>query len=328
MVGLEFIIIYLAIKLWVAGTIQTGDFFIIQAYLLETFHQLWNFGRVIRDIYERLADAEEMILILNQPIEINDNSKAKKLKVTQGEIEFQNVSFSYNKNRKIINDLSFKIKPSEKIAIIGPSGGGKSTIIKLILRLFDIKSGQILIDNQNIQLVTQNSLRSQITLVPQDPILFHRTLFENIQYGNLKASKQEVLAAAKLAYCNEFIEKFPKKYETLVGERGVKLSGGERQRIAIARAILANSPILILDEATSSLDSESEHLIQKALKNLLKNKTSIIIAHRLSTIQEADRILVVKNGQIIEQGSHAEIIQKENGTYKKLWNLQVGGYLK
>jgi ATP-binding cassette subfamily B protein len=328
MIILEFVIIYNAINLWVAGKIQVGDFFIIQVYLLEAMQILWNFGRVIRDIYERLADAAEMTTILQEPTEIIDKENAKKLKIKSGKIEFNNVGFSYNKNRKVIENLSFKIKPSEKVAIIGPSGGGKSTIIKLILRLFEIKSGQILIDDKCIQDITQDSLRSQITLVPQDPILFHRTLFENIRYGNLKATKKEVEAAAKLAYCHEFIQNFPQKYNTLVGERGIKLSGGERQRIAIARAILTNAPILILDEATSSLDSESEHLIQKALQNLLKNKTAIIIAHRLSTIQNVDRILVIKNGKIIEQGSHAEIVNKQGGTYKKLWNLQVGGYLK
>jgi ATP-binding cassette subfamily B protein len=328
MILLEFIILYIAIKLWVEGGITTGDFFIIQAYLLEVFHQLWNFGRVIRDIYERLADAEEMIEILQQPKEIVDKPKAKKLKVTKGIIEFDQVSFSYNKDRPIFEDLSFKIKPSEKIAIIGPSGGGKSTIIKLILRLFETNHGKILIDNQSIQGVTQDSLRQNVVLVPQDPILFHRTLFENIRYGNLKATAKEVYAAAKLAFCDEFISNFPKGYDTLVGERGVKLSGGERQRIAIARAILANAPILILDEATSSLDSESEHLIQKALENLLKNKTAIIIAHRLSTIQSVDRILVVSKGKIKEEGSHRELIQKDKGIYQKLWNLQVGGYLK
>lgn len=326
MVVLEFLIIYTAIQLWVDNQLQAADFFIIQSYLIEAFHQLWNFGRVIRDLYEKLTDGNEMVEILNTPIEIQDSPKAKKIKITAGAIEFQNVSFTYNKKQAVLKDLSIKIKPSEKIALIGPSGGGKSTITKLILRLFDITKGQILIDNQNIQLVTQDSLRHQICLVPQDPILFHRTLFENIKYGNPKASKAEVEAAAKLAYCHDFITQFPKGYETLVGERGIKLSGGERQRIAIARAILVNAPILILDEATSSLDSESEHLIQKALANLLKNKTAIIVAHRLSTIQSVDRILVVSKGQIKEQGSHAELLQKHGGTYQKLWNLQVGGY--
>lgn len=267
-----------------------------------------------------------MLEVLSTPHEITDVKNAKKIKIHNGEIEFKNVSFKYTKNNDVIQDLTFKIKPSEKVALIGPSGGGKSTITKLILRLFDTSQGDILIDNQNIRNFTQDSLRKQITLVPQDPVLFHRTLYENIAYGNPKATKDAVLIASKLAYCHDFIEKFPKKYDTLVGERGIKLSGGERQRIAIARAILTNSPILILDEATSSLDSESETLIQKALKNLLKNKTAIIIAHRLSTIQSVDRILVISKGKIKEQGSHSELLQKHGGTYQKLWNLQIGGY--
>ena len=213
------------------------------------------------------------------------------------------------------------------MALIGPSGGGKSTITKLLLRLFDVQRGQILIDGQNIKSVTQDSLRRNVSLVPQDPILFHRTLAENIRYGARNASMQEVIAAAKMAHCHEFISKFPKAYKTFVGERGVKLSGGQRQRIAIARAILANPQILILDEATSSLDSESESIIQDALDRLAKNKTTLIIAHRLSTIMKADRIFVLKDGEIVEEGHHSDLINKKSGLYKRLWDLQVGGYI-
>ncbi len=213
------------------------------------------------------------------------------------------------------------------MALIGPSGGGKTTIVKLLLRLFDVDKGQILIEGQDISKVTQDSLRATIALVPQDPILFHRTLMENIRYGKLNATDAEVFRAAKMAHCHEFISKFPLGYKTLVGERGVKLSGGERQRVAIARAILADTKILILDEATSSLDSESEKLIKDAMKVLMKGKTVFVIAHRLSTIVDMDRIIVLEKGRIVEEGGHKDLLKKKDGLYKRLWDLQVGGYL-
>jgi ATP-binding cassette subfamily B protein len=327
-IALEFIVFYIAIKYWAEGEITAGDFIWVQAYLITLFEKIWGFGRIMRNLFRDLADAEEMTEILNQKIEIADVKDAKKLSVIRGKIEFEKVRFSYDKSRKVINNLSLKIKSGERIALVGPSGGGKSTVTKLILRFFDIQRGKILIDNQNIKSVTQNSLRSQISLVPQDPILFHRNLMENIKYGRQDATEQEVFAAAKLANCHEFIMKFPKKYETLVGERGVKLSGGERQRVAIARAILANNPILILDEATSSLDSRSESQIQEALQNLMKNRTTLVIAHRLSTIMKMDRIIVFQDGTIAEQGTHADLISNDSGLYKKLWDLQSGGYVK
>lgn len=328
MVLLEFCILYVAIILWKKDLIGIPDFFLIQAYLFEIFHQLWNFGRIIRDLYECLADAEEMTIVLNTPHQIQDKKDAKSLQVTAGKVEFRDVYFSYNDGEEtVIKNLSFKVKPGEKIALIGPSGGGKTTVTKLLLRLFDLKKGQILVDDQDISKITQDSLREEIALVPQDPILFHRTLMENIRYGQREATDKEVLAASKMAHCDEFINKCSKKYQTYVGERGIKLSGGQRQRVAIARAILTNAKILILDEATSSLDSESEILIQQALKNLIKQKTTFIIAHRLSTIMQADRIFVLKDGEIVEEGRHSDLIGKESGLYKKLWNLQVGGYL-
>ncbi|OGJ43526.1 hypothetical protein A3J23_04225 [Candidatus Peregrinibacteria bacterium RIFCSPLOWO2_02_FULL_48_14] len=260
-------------------------------------------------------------------------------------MEFEKVSFSYMESlhngfsvarprrvteedeSSVLRHFSFHVKPGERVAFIGPSGGGKTTIVKLLLRLFDVDKGRILIDGQDISKVTQDSLRVQIALVPQDPVLFHRSLMENIRYGRLDASNEEVVAAAKLAHADEFIRRFPKGYETHVGERGVKLSGGERQRVAIARALLANTRILILDEATSSLDSESEKLIKDALKVLMRGKTVFVIAHRLSTIIDMDRILVLEKGRIVEEGSHADLVGKEGGLYKKLWDLQVGGYL-
>ena len=327
MILLEFVILYVAIKLWERDLIVLADFFVIQAYLFELFHQLWNLGRNLREMYEALADSEEMTVILNTPLEVADVGGAAKLRITRGEVEYMNVHFAYGDSEDVLRGLSFKIKPGEKIALIGPSGGGKSTIVKLLLRLFDIQKGQILIDGQNIAEVTQDSLREQIALVPQDPILFHRSLMDNIRYGRRGASDKEVMAAAKMAHCHEFIQNFPKKYDTFVGERGVKLSGGQRQRVAIARAILSNAGILVLDEATSSLDSESEVLIQEALDNLMKQKTTFIIAHRLSTIMRADRIFVLNGGNIVEEGQHADLVGMRGGLYKKLWNLQVGGYL-
>lgn len=327
MLFITFVVLYLSIRLWEQGRLTVGDFVLIQSYLIELFHQLWNFGRIVRRLYEQFADAEEMMEILNLPVEVPDAPHAVPLHIQHGKVEFKNVTFSYGKNKGVLKHFSVKVNPSEKIALIGPSGGGKSTITKLMMRLFDLKRGTILIDGQNIAHVTQESLRQQIALVPQDPILFHRTLKENIRYGRLGASDEEVVAAAKLAHCHEFIMRFPKQYGTYVGERGVKLSGGERQRIAIARAILSNAKILILDEATSSLDSESERLIQDALKNLMKQKTTFVIAHRLSTIVTMDRILVLDDGQIVEKGSHHGLLQQKNSLYKKLWDLQVGGYL-
>ena len=328
MIALEFGILYSAINLWGEGKLVLADFFLIQAYVFETFHQLWDFGRNIRDLYERLADAEEMTVILNTPHKIKDKRGAKVLHVRHGNIDFKSVNFAYSKGEEsVIHDLSFKVRPGEKVALIGPSGGGKSTLVKLLLRLYDIRKGQILIDGQNIAYVTQESLHSSISLVPQDPILFHRTLMENIRYGRRDATDEEVVAASKMARCHEFIGDFSKGYNTFVGERGVKLSGGQRQRVAIARAILSNARILVLDEATSSLDSESELLIQEALFNLMKQKTTIIVAHRLSTIMSADRIFVLKDGRICEQGSHGDLVNKKGSLYGKLWNMQVGGYL-
>lgn len=328
MIVLEVSVLYVAIQLWGKGMITLGDFFLIQTYILEMFRELWMFGRNIRQVYENLADAEEMTEILSTPHEVKDRLKAKNIHITSGRVEFKKVRFAYSEAEEaVIKDLSFIVKPGEKIALIGPSGGGKSTIVKLILRLFDLQKGQILIDNQDIAKVKQSSLRQQITLVPQEPILFHRTLLENIRYGRRDASEKEVLLAAKMAHCDEFIQKFPQGYHTYVGERGVKLSGGQRQRVAIARAILSNAPILILDEATSSLDSESEVLIQQALENLIRQKTTFLIAHRLSTIMNADRIFVLKEGKIVEEGHHADLVNKSGSLYGRLWGLQSGGYL-
>lgn len=327
MIILEIGVMYYAISLWQKGIITIGDFVLIQTYLIGIISRLWNFGRIIRKYYEAMADAEEMTEILETPHEIKDVKSAKNLKVSGGHIEFKAVDFSYNKTRKIISSLNLDIAAKEKVALVGASGSGKTTIVNLLLRNYDIDGGKILIDNQKIIGVTQESLWQNIALVNQDPVLFHRTLRENISYGKPNVTDQEIVKAAQLAHAHDFIEGFSEKYETYVGERGVKLSGGERQRIAIARAILKNAPILVLDEATSSLDSEAEELIQDALANLMKDKTVMVIAHRLSTIMKMDRIIVFDQGKIVETGSHKQLITKKQGIYKKLWQKQVGGFL-
>jgi len=267
-----------------------------------------------------------MTEVLLEPHEVRDAPNAKILKPGSGEIEFKNVGFAYHKGADIFKNFNLKLQPGERVALIGPSGGGKSTITKLLLRFHDIQSGEILIDGQNIAEVTQDSLRDNLAMVPQDPILFHRTLMENIRYGKFNANDAEVIAAAKAAHAHEFIMASQHGYKTFVGERGIKLSGGQRQRVAIARAILKNAPILILDEATSSLDSESESYIQEALKTLMDNKTVIVIAHRLSTIGQMDKIIVLENGKITEQGKHAELLKAKEGTYQRLWQIQAGGF--
>ncbi|MFA5188710.1 MAG: ABC transporter ATP-binding protein [Patescibacteria group bacterium] len=325
---LDFVIFYIAIKLWQKNLLTIGDFVLIQAYIINIISRVWGFGRMIQKVYEKLSDAEEMTVVLTTPHEIQDIPEAKDLIVKQGKIEFQNVNFNYHQTRKVLSNFNLTIMPGEKIALVGPSGAGKTTIARVLLRMYDLTSGKILIDGQNIAKVTQESLWRNISKVPQDPILFHRSLMENIRYGNFKATDKEVIQASKLAYCHEFISKLSDGYSTFVGERGIKLSGGERQRVAIARAILHNTPILILDEATSSLDSESEMLIQKALDELMKDKTVIAIAHRLSTIRKMDRIIVIGEKGIIEEGTHESLIAQKEGLYKKLWGLQAGGFIQ
>lgn len=327
-VVLEVGMMYLGIKLWQRNLITPGDFILIQTYVLNVVLRVWDFGRTIQRVYEDFADAEEMTEILNTPHEIVDVPKAKKLVVSKGVIKFEKVSFDYHDNRSIFKNFNLSISPKEKVGFVGPSGAGKTTIIKLLLRMYELSGGKVTVDGQNIAKVTQESLWASISMVPQDPILFHRSLMENIRYGKPNATDEEVLKAAKLAHCHEFINEFPEKYNTYVGERGVKLSGGERQRVAIARSILRNAPILVLDEATSSLDSESEQFIQEALAYLMKDKTVIVIAHRLSTIMKMDRIVVIDGGKISEEGTHEFLLRQKNGLYRKLWTLQAGGFIK
>ncbi len=326
-IAIEFILFFYVLKYWQEGLVTIGVFVLLQAYVIDLMHQLWGFTRIVRDVYQGYADAKEMVEIMKLPHEIVDVPKAKELKVKTGEIKFKNLQFSFNETRKVLQNINITVKPGERIALIGPSGAGKTTFVKLLLRLYTPTGGHILIDDKDIAMVTQDSLRKNISLVPQDPILFHRTLAENITYGKPNATKKEIEKAAKLAHCDEFIKNLPYGLETFVGERGIKLSGGERQRVAIARAILKNAPILILDEATSSLDSHSEALIQDALNTLMEGRTTIVIAHRLSTIAKMDRIIVVDNGKIIEEGSHTDLLARQNSLYKKLWTLQAGGFL-
>ncbi len=324
---IEFILFFFAIRYWQEGLITIGVFVLLQVYLINLIHQLWGFTRTVRDVYQGYADAKEMVEILLLPHEIKDKPTAKELLVNNGEIEFRNLSFNFNETRKVLDDINLKIKSGEKVALIGPSGAGKSTFVKLLLRLYSPSAGEITIDGVDISNVTQGSLRKNIAMVPQDTILFHRTLAENISYGEPNATEEEIEKAANLAHCDDFIKDLPYGLETYVGERGIKLSGGERQRVAIARAILKNASILVLDEATSSLDSHSEGLIQDALDTLMVNRTTIVIAHRLSTIKKMDRIIVIDKGKIIEQGNHNELLNKEDSLYKKLWTFQAGGFL-
>lgn len=327
MFGIEFGFLYTILRGIEAGTMTLGDFVLFQTSLAFIFDRMWDFGRVVRRLYEGFADAKEMVDILETPYEVTDKPVTQTFPVREGRIIFDHVDFAYHETRFIFKDFSLEIEPNQKVAFVGSSGAGKSTIVKILLRLFDVTAGKVLIDGRSIADVTQEELRLAIAHVPQDPALFHRSILENIRYGRRDATDEEVKEAAHLAHCDAFIDHLPNGYETLVGERGVKLSGGERQRVAIARAILKNAPILILDEATSSLDSESEALIQDALKHLMKNKTVIVIAHRLSTIMQMDRIVVIDEGKIVEDGSHDQLLKQKEGIYQKLWNIQAGGFL-
>ncbi len=324
---LELAIVGATIYFWQKGVVSPGFLIVVQIYIFGLINRLFELRRIIQDIFTSFADSEEMIEILNAPHEIKDHPFASELIVREGKIDFINVSFGYLGEKKVLKDFNLSIHPREKIALVGHSGEGKTTVTKLLLRLFDISFGEILVDGQNISSVTLESLRRNISLVPQDPILFHRSLFENIHYGRRDASEEEVVEASKLANSHEFISQLKDGYQTLVGERGIKLSGGERQRVAIARAILSQSPLIILDEATSSLDSYSEKLIKQALHRLLEKKTAVIIAHRLSTIMECDRIIVMEGGKIVEMGKHADLLGMENGIYKHLWEIQAGGFI-
>jgi ATP-binding cassette subfamily B protein len=327
MLGINIGMLYGAFHFWQAGALTLGDFVLIQSYLLTTFERLYAINREIRSFSEAFADAGEMVEILKTEHEIKDVPDAPLLKVSEGRIEFREVDFHFSEDRQVPSSFDLSIEGGEKVALVGPSGAGKTTITKLLLRLHDVTGGRILVDGTDIRLVAQDSLRDAIAFVPQEPVLFHRTLMENIRYGRRDATDGEVMEAAKQAHCMEFIERTPHGFATFVGERGIKLSGGERQRIAIARAILKDAPILILDEATSSLDSESESFIQEALASLMRGKTVIAIAHRLSTVMKMNRIVVIENGKVAMTGTHQELVRHEGSLYKKLWEIQAGGFI-
>ena len=313
-----------SLLLWLAGRASPGDvtyvltsYYIIHAYLRDV-------GMHINNLQRSVNDMEELVEIHDEPIGIADAPDARPILIEAGCIAFENVTFHYGGHRSpLYRDLSVKIRAGERVGLVGRSGSGKTTFIKLIQRLYDVSGGRVLIDGQDIANATQQSLRSQIAIVQQDPILFHRSLAENIAYGRPGASMAAIEQAARLANAHEFILRLPKGYGTLVGERGVKLSGGERQRVALARAFLADAPILILDEATSSLDSESEALIQEAMVRLMKDRTSIVIAHRLSTVRSLDRILVFDRGEIVEQGAHSALTARRDGIYRSLFERQA-----
>jgi ATP-binding cassette subfamily B protein len=313
-----------ALLLWMAGRASPGDvtyvltsYYIIHAYLRDV-------GMHINNLQRSVNDMEELVAIHDEAIGVADVAGALPIDIAGGRITFEDVTFHYGGHRAPLYDgVSVDIRAGERVGLVGRSGSGKTTFVKLVQRLHDVSGGRMLIDGQDIARATQHSLRSQIAIVQQDPILFHRSLAENIAYGRPGSSMAAIEHAARLANAHEFIQRLPKAYGTLVGERGVKLSGGERQRVALARAFLADAPVLILDEATSSLDSESEALIQQAMERLMKGRTSIVIAHRLSTVRSLDRILVFDRGEIVEQGTHAALAVRSGGIYRGLFELQV-----
>ncbi|OZI78024.1 multidrug ABC transporter ATP-binding protein [Bordetella genomosp. 12] len=324
MTAMQAAMLGVSLYLWVNEKASVGDitfamtmFFVLKGYLREV-------GMNLRNLQRSVNDMEELVMLDSQPLGVDDRPGARAIKVREGEICFEHVTFRYDAQQKALyEDFSIRIAPGERIGLVGHSGSGKTTFIKLIQRLHDLDGGRITIDGQDIAQVRQASLRRQIAIVQQEPILFHRTLAENIAYARPDASRAEVEEAARQASAHDFIMALPKGYETLVGERGVKLSGGERQRVAIARAFLADAPILILDEATSSLDSESEVLIQAAMARLMQGRTTLVVAHRLSTVRALDRLLVMDHGRVVEAGSHEALIRREGGIYRRLFERQA-----
>ena len=318
--------VYFLVHFYGYGLVSIGDFALILGLFIELGYMMWYMMSRIDDFNQAYGKCKQSLAALMIYPEIQDKEGAKQLECMQGQISFCNVNFHYKDTESIFLNQSITIKAGQKVGLVGYSGSGKSTFVNLILRLYEISSGSILIDNQDISECTQDSLRRNIAIIPQDPSLFHRSLIDNIRYGMMEATDEEVINAAKKAHAHEFITNIPQGYNSLVGERGIKLSGGQRQRIAIARAILKNAPILILDEATSQLDSITEINIQTSLWELMQGKTTIVIAHRLSTLMNIDRILVFDQGKIIEDGTHAELIKLDK-LYKKLWDAQVGGFV-
>lgn len=305
----------------VQGALTLGDLVMINAFLIQLYMPMRILGTVYREIRHALADMEKMFGLLQMRPEVDDKPHAKGLLVQRGHIRFEHVDFAYDPDRQILFDVDFEIPANHKVAVVGHSGAGKSTLARLIFRFYDVTAGRILIDGQDIRDVTQASLRAAIGIVPQDTVLFNDTIYYNIAYGNPRASREEVLQAARHAHIHDFIESLPRGYETTVGERGLKLSGGEKQRVAIARTILKNPRILVFDEATSALDSKTEQAIQAQLREVAANHTTLVIAHRLSTVMDADQVLVMEKGTIIEHGMHTELLARD-GVYAHMWALQ------
>lgn len=308
--------------------ISVATMVLIVNYSSTVLGNLWGINSIFKNLNRVFGDAREMTQILDMKDDVVDAPNAQILQLKKSDIDFQQISFKHKDAKEpIFQNFNLQIAPGERVGLVGVSGSGKTTLTKLLLRFADVDAGQILVSGQDIRAVTQNSLREAIAYVPQETSLFHRTIAENIAYGKLGATKAEIERAAKLANAHEFIQDLPQGYDTLVGERGIKLSGGQRQRVAIARAILKDAPILVLDEATSALDSESEALIQDALNTLMKGRTSVVIAHRLSTVASLDRIVVLEDGEIVEQGTHHELLAKPNGVYHHLWSRQSGAFM-
>lgn len=303
------------------GKMTLGDFVLINAFMMQLFMPLNFLGFVYREIKGSLANIENLFGLLDETPNVKDAIDAETLSIGKADIFFNNIAFAYHKKRPIIKGISFKVYGGEKVAVVGESGSGKSTLVKLLFRFYDVNSGSISIDGQNISDITQSSLREHIGIVPQDTVLFNDTLFANINYGAPDASKEQVMQAIKMAHLTKFVNSLPDGVETTVGERGLKLSGGEKQRVAIARTILKNPQILVFDEATSSLDSQSEQAILKAINEVAKNRTSLVIAHRLSTIVDSDNIIVMNDGEIVEQGNHQQLLALQ-GKYSEMWQLQ------
>jgi len=317
---------YLLIFDWQKGAVTAGDFAFVAQCAFNLISTIWRLGLASTSAFAELGFIRQSLAVLQKPHEITDTAGAKPLIVKEGKIEFIDLTFNYGNTQQLFKNKSITIRPKSKVGLVGFSGSGKTTFANLIIRLFDPLDGEIRIDDQNICKVTKDSLQAAVAVIPQETSLFHRSILENIRYGNLLASDDDVIKAAIDAHCHDFIIKLPQGYRTEVGERGVELSGGQRQRIAIARAILKKATILILDEATSALDSETEKLIQASLNKLMADKTSIIIAHRLSTLHHVDRILVFDKGHIVEDGSHESLLQQK-GVYARLWHMQTGGFL-
>jgi ATP-binding cassette subfamily B protein len=319
-------VLYYALELWQRGAIEVGSFVMSVSLSLLIINEARNLSRRFLEFFEYIGNVANGVHTIVRAHDVIDAPDAEPVPITRGSIEFRNVDFGYSNERRVFNQLSVTIPPGQSVGLVGLSGSGKSTFVSLVLRLFDPQSGQVLIDGTDIRRITQDSLHAQLSLIPQDPSLFHRTLLENIRYGRLEASDEEVIEAARKASAHEFIAQIKDGYHSMVGERGIKLSGGQRQRIAIARVILKNAPVLILDEATSSLDSITERAIQTTLDQVMKGKTVIVVAHRLSTVAHLDRILVFDQGRIVEDGSHADLLA-QRGAYYRLWSRQAGGFL-